>query len=278
LYLIMIIYLLFTLIPVIITIIVSVSTTLDLRLHQLPMDPMKGLIMNYSSVMFALSIDEPAFATAFINSMILGIGTGTLGLTVSLTAGYALARFKFRGNKFTTFLILSTQMFPGLILLIPQYVIWTNLNLLEPEVLIFGVLLAYVSGAVAYCTWMMKGYFETIPLDLEEAAMIDGASQLGTFYKIAIPLSKAGMVAVLIFTFLTAWSEFVLARTFIGETNPQATLPLLFYNYQNPAAPDNPIFFELLAPYALLVALPMIILFMLLQKQLAEGAVAGGIK
>jgi len=124
----------------------------------------------------------------------------------------------------------------------------------------------------------MKGYFETIPIDLEEAALIDGAGRLGTFFRIAIPLAKPGMVAVLIFTFLTAWSEFVLARTFIGETAPQATLPLLFYNYQNTAAPDNPIFFELLAPYAVLVALPPVIMFLLLQKELAAGAVAGGIK
>jgi arabinogalactan oligomer/maltooligosaccharide transport system permease protein len=277
-YLVIIGYLILTLLPVVVTIIVSMSSTADLRLNTLPSKPLESVIKNFSCVIFAISVSEPAFATAFIYSIILGFGTGLMGLTVSLSAGYALARFKFAGNKILTFMILATQMFPGLILLIPQYVIWKDIGLLQEELLLFGVLLAYISGAVAYCTWMMKGYFETIPIDLEEAALIDGAGRLGTFFRIAIPLAKPGMVAVLIFTFLTAWSEFVLARTFIGETAPQATLPLLFYNYQNPAAPDNPIFFELLAPYAIIVALPPVILFLLLQKELAAGAVAGGIK
>jgi ABC-type glycerol-3-phosphate transport system permease component len=277
-YLVISCYLLLTLLPVFMTLFVALSTSADLRAHRLPTSPLEGFIKNFSSVIFAISVSEPAFASAFINSIILGFGTGIFGLAVSLSAGYALARFKFAGNKVLTFMILSTQMFPGLILLIPQFVIWKDLGLLEDHLLIFGVLLAYISGAVAYTTWMMKGYFETIPIDLEEAALIDGAGRLGTFFRIAIPLAKPGMVAVLIFTYLTAWSEFVLARTFIGETDPQATLPLLFYNYQNPAAPDNPIFFELLAPYAIIVALPPVLLFLFLQQELAAGAVAGGVK
>ncbi len=272
-------YLLLTLIPVLMTILVSFSTTADLRMHRLPSIPLEAFIKNFSSVVFAVSANELGFAAAFLYSIILGFGTGLLGLAVSLSAGYALARFKFAGNKILTFMILATQMFPGLILLIPQYVIWTDMGLLREGTLLFGVLLAYISGAVAYCTWMMKGYFETIPLDLEEAALIDGAGRLGTFTRIAVPLAKPGMVAVLIFTFLTAWSEFVLARTFIGESNPiLITLPLLFYNYQNPGAPENPIFFELLAPYAILVALPPVLLFLFLQKELAAGAVAGAVK
>ncbi|MFX1534609.1 carbohydrate ABC transporter permease [[Eubacterium] cellulosolvens] len=277
-YLVLTLYLLFTLLPVILTVIVSISTVAEVRQGLAPQNPLDALILNYSSVMFALSKDEPAFFTAFLYSVILGLGTGVLGLSVSVSAAYGLARFKFRGNNILTFLILSTQMFPGLILLIPQYVIWFNLGLLQQDLVLFGVLIAYSSGATAYCTWMMKGYFETIPIDIEEAAIIDGAGRFGTFLKIALPLGKPGMVAVLIFTFLTAWQEFILARTFIGETNIRATLPLLFYNYQNTAAPDVPVFYELLSPYAILVALPVVVFFLLLQKELAKGAVAGGIK
>ncbi|MFX1250800.1 MAG: carbohydrate ABC transporter permease [Promethearchaeota archaeon] len=277
-YLVLTVYLLFTLLPVILTLIVSVSTVAEVRQGIAPQNPLDALILNYSSVMFALSKDEPAFLTAFLYSVILGLGTGVLGLTVSVSAAYALARFRFRGNNILTFLILSTQMFPGMILLIPQYVIWFNLGFLQPDLVLFGVLIAYSSGATAYCTWMMKGYFETIPIDIEEAAIIDGAGRFGTFLKIALPLARPGMVAVLVFTFLTAWQEFILARTFIGETNIRATLPLLFYNYQNTAAPDVPVFYELLSPYAILVALPVVVFFLLLQKELAKGAVAGSIK
>ncbi|MHA1745515.1 MAG: carbohydrate ABC transporter permease [Promethearchaeota archaeon] len=277
-YIILLLYLFFTLIPVYLALKVSISTVSDLSAEINPSDPFFALIQNYSSVLFTVSLDEPAFSSAFMNSIIIGIGTGILGLSVSLTAAYALARIDFGGNKFITSIILATQMFPGLILLIPQYVIWTNLGLLERDVVVFGLLLASASGATAYCTWMMKGYFETIPIDIEEAAYIDGAGRFATFVKIAIPLAKAGIVAVLVFTFITSWQEFVLARTFIGETDPRATLPLLFYNYQNTAAPDAPVFYELLAPYAVIVALPIVIFFMLLQKQLAAGAVAGGVK
>ncbi|MHA2053691.1 MAG: hypothetical protein ACW99F_08845, partial [Candidatus Hodarchaeales archaeon] len=134
-------YLLLTLIPVLMTLLVSFSTTADLRLHRLPSIPLEALIKNFSSVIFAVSANELGFAAAFIFSIILGFGTGILGLTVSLSAGYALARFKFAGNKVLTFMILATQMFPGLILLIPQYVIWTDIGLLKEGTLLFGVLL-----------------------------------------------------------------------------------------------------------------------------------------
>jgi arabinogalactan oligomer/maltooligosaccharide transport system permease protein len=134
------------------------------------------------------------------------------------------------------------------------------------------------TGATAYCVWMMKGYFETIPVDIEEAALIDGYGKFTTFIRIALPLAKAGMVAVMVYTFLSAWQEFVLARTFIGESSPLGTLPLLFYNYQNLNAPDNPTFYELLAPYSIIVAAPVVIFYLILQSQLVSGVIAGGVK
>ncbi|MHA1719834.1 MAG: carbohydrate ABC transporter permease, partial [Promethearchaeota archaeon] len=277
-YIILILYLIFTLLPVYLAIKVSLSSALDIANNANPSDPWYSLILNYSSVMFSVSVDEPAFYTAFMNSIFIGLGTGLIGLLISVSAAYSLARFKFKGNSFMTYLILATQMFPGMILLIPQYVIWKNLGLLTDSMKLYGVLLASSTGSVAYCTWMMKGYFQTVPVDIEEAAIIDGATRFKTFAKIALPLVKSGMVAVMIFTFLTSWQDFVLARTFIGETDPKATLPLLFYNFQNTAAPDIPVYYELLAPYSILVALPVVIFFMLLQKQLAAGAVAGSVK
>lgn len=273
-YLILLVYLVFTLFPVIISIQISVSNVENIAAGDLPSTPLYSFILNYSSVMFAVSMDEPSFSGAFMNSFMIGMGTGLLGLSVSVSSAYALARFKFGGNKFLTFLILSTQMFPGIILLLPQYVIWTRLGLVNK---LSGLLLASASGSVAYCTWMMKGYFETIPIDIEEAATIDGISSFGNFSRIALPLAKAGLVAVLIFTFLTSWQDFVLARTFIRDVD-KFTLPLLADNYENGAVLDAPPYFELLAPYALLVALPVVIFFMLMQKQLAAGAVAGSVK
>ena len=144
-------------------------------------------------------------------------------------------------------------------------------------VLIGGLLLASAAGSTAYCTWMMKGYFETIPIEIEEAATIDGLNRFGNFTKIAFPLAKSGLVAVLIFTFLTSWQDFILARTFL-RTVSNYTLPLLADNYENSATFDAQPFFELLAPYSILVALPVVVFFMVMQKQLASGAVAGSVK
>ncbi len=283
-YLILTIYLLFTLYPIYLTVKVSISTPFEIKEGITPQSGLYSMILNYSSVIFAESNQEGSFITAFKYSIFIGVGTGFIGLAVSLTAAYALARFKFGGNKFLTFLILTTQMFPGMILLIPQYLIWANLGLLEEtpvigdfDVVHFGLLLASAGGATAYCTWMMKGYFETIPVDIEEAALIDGSGRFSTFLKIAIPLAKSGIVAVLVFTFLTAWQEFILARTFI-QNETKVTLPLLFYNYQDLNQPNAPVFYELLAPYAILVAFPIVLFFMILQKQLSAGAVAGGVK
>lgn len=278
LYFILILYLIFTLFPVYLAVMASLSTPFEINRGRSPSDPIGSMIMNYSSVMFTVGVDEPAFRNALFNSLFIGFGTSFLGLALSVASAYALARFKFRGKSIMTFIILSTQMFPAIILLIPQYVIMSQLGLLERDVVLFGLLLVMATGSTAYVTWMMKGYFETIPVDIEEAAYIDGYGKLSTFIKIVIPLAKSGMVAVMVFTFLSAWQEFVLARTFIGETDPRATLPLLFFNYQNLNAPDNPTFYELLSPYSILVAAPVIIFYLLMQRQLVSGVVAGGVK
>ncbi len=276
-YIILFIYLIFTIFPLALAVIASISAPGEIGTG-LPSDPLRSLIVNYSSVMFAISVDEPAFSTSLLNSLFLSFGTSFIGLVLALSSGYALSRFKFRGKSVLTFVVLSTQMFPAIILLIPQYIILSDLGFIGTDYVLIGLLLVMATGATAYCVWMMKGYFETIPVDIEEAALIDGYGKFATFIRIAIPLAKAGMVAVMVYTFLSAWQEFVLARTFIGESSPLGTLPLLFYNYQNLNAPDNPTFYELLTPYSIIVAAPVVVFYMILQSQLVSGVIAGGIK
>ncbi|MHA1775471.1 MAG: carbohydrate ABC transporter permease [Promethearchaeota archaeon] len=271
-YAVLIAYMIFSLFPVYLVIKVSLSSYQEILLGAVPNSPLYNLIMNYSSVMFAVSSDEPSFSGALLRSFGLGLGTGLIGITISVTSAYALARFKFKGNSFLTYLILTTQMFPGIILLLPQYVIWSSLGFVDT---FGGILLASAVGTTAYCTWMMKGYFETIPIDIEEAAIIDGTGRFGNFTKIAFPLARSGLVAVLIFTFLSSWQDFILARTLL-RTPQNYTLPLLSDNYEN--SQDQAPFFELLAPYSILVALPVVLFFLFMQKDLAKGAVAGSVK
>lgn len=278
LYFVMFGFLVYTLLPIVYTIFVSISSVSDLRRDELATDAYVSFIENYSIVIFTKKPGDAYFQRAFVLSVFLGVGTGIGGLTLSLPAAYALARYKFKSKKAIQFMVLATQMFPGIILLIPQYIIWSNLGLLEKDTQVFGVLLAYFVGSVAYTVWMMKGYFDTIPIDLEEAAFIDGCNEFSTFLRIALPLAGAGMAAVGIFTFLGAWNEFALAQIFIGEHQSNSTLPLLFYNFQDLSKPDNPVYYQLLAAYSMLVALPVMLLYLSLQRLIASGATAGGVK
>ncbi len=291
-YSVMIGYLIITLIPVIITFLVSFSTPANLFRFQkvgnkdlLPSPPGKiaeflsSTILNYSTVLFVSdALSGSSFTRSLVISLFLGFGTSIIGLGMSLTSAYALSRFRFSGRGKLIFSLVVIQMFPGIILLIPQYIMWNALGLLNNDVRILGVLLALSVGAISYSTWMMKGYFDTLPKDLEEASLIDGANVFETFMKIALPLAKPGMVAVFLFTFLGAWNDFILVRTFIGENQPDSTLSLLFYKYQDSSRPDVPVVFGLVGAYSIIMALPVCIVFIILQKYLAAGATAGAIK
>ena len=294
-YVVLISFLVWTVTPVIYTFLLSLSDAADLRnKNVLPHNPLDNFFINYSSVIFVLNKNSSSFSSSFVISLQLGFFTALGGLSIALPAAYAISRFRFHGRNATQFLVLATQMFPGIILLIPQFIIWAKLGffsgdrtihflglkILVPggDMKLLGLLLAYFVGAIAYNVWMMKGYFDTLPYDLEEAALIDGSSTIGAFLRIALPLSAPGMVAVSIFTFLGAWNEFALAQIFVGEKNQFSPLPLMFYEYQNTSAPDNPPYFELLSAFSILAALPIMIVFMSLQKLLTGGWTSGGVK
>ncbi len=278
-YIILVFYLIVIMYPVVLAVRASVSTPSEIFYGSWPNHPIKRMMMNYSSVLFKVSPTRATFIIALRNSIFLGLGVSTIGILISVSTAYGLARFNFRAKKFMTFLILSTQMFPAIILIIPQFVLMSRLGFLATNTVLWGVLIIMTTGSTAYVTWMMKGYFETIPVDMEEAALIDGYSRFGSFIKIALPLARPGMIAVMVFTFLGAWQEFVLAQTFITQTSvSNFTLPLLFRNFLRVDAPDQPIFYELLSSYSIIVALPVVIFYLLLQKQLMGGVTAGGIK
>jgi ABC-type glycerol-3-phosphate transport system permease component len=278
-YIVLIAYLVVIMYPVYLAIRASISEPYEIFSGSWPSTPLKTMVINYSSVLFKVSPTRATFIIALKNSLFLGVGVSTIGILISVSTAYGLARFNFRAKKFMTFLILSTQMFPAIILIIPQFVLMSRLGFLSTNTVLWGVLIIMTTGATAYVTWMMKGYFETIPVDMEEAALIDGYGRFGSFIKIALPLARPGMIAVMVFTFLGAWQEFILAQTFITQTAvSNYTLPLLFQNFQRIDAPDIPVFYELLSAYSIIVALPVVIFYLLLQKQLMGGAIAGGIK
>ncbi len=204
------------------------------------------------------------------NSVVVALATALIGVALASLAGYALSRYRFRGHGAALQGILVTQMFPATMLLLPLYVLMRKLYLVDT---LAGVVIAYVATALPFCIWTMKGYYDTIPVDLEEAALIDGCGRLGTFWRVTFPLSAPALVITALFSFMTGWSEFMVARVLIASKELH-TLPLglesLFTTFQTEWANY--------AASSVLVCIPVVALFLLLSRFLIAGLTLGSVK
>lgn len=210
------------------------------------------------------------FGAQLFNSVVIAGLTTALGIVLAATAAYGFARFEFPGRQAGLLGFLATQMFPGILTLIPLYVLIEKLGLLDT---IAGLVLVYATQSVPFCTWTLKGYFDTLPKDLEESAILDGASRLTIFLRIILPLSAPAMAVTALFSFMTAWNEFVLAHTFLSS-EAAFTLPVQIRNYVG----DKDVQWSLFAAASLIVSLPVMALFYALEKHLVGGLTAGGVK
>jgi len=204
------------------------------------------------------------------NSVVVSVATTVLGIFLATTAAYAFSRFRFSGRKTGLLAFLVSQMFPGVLMMIPLYVIMQNLGLLNEKM---GLVLVYSTTAIPFCVWMLKGYFDTIPKELEESAIIDGASRLTVFVRIMLPLARPAIAITALFSFMTAWNEFVLAYTFMNDELAY-TLPVTINSYVDP----KKIEWGKFAASSVIVSIPIMALFYALQKNLVGGLTAGGVK
>src|SRR5690606_4809802 len=156
---------------------------------------------NYRELLF-----ETPFLRWLFNSILVSLVVTVTGVAFASTAGYALSRFKFAGRGAMLSGLLVTQMFPATMLLLPLYVVLINLHLLNSYL---GIIIIYTATALPFCVWQMKGYYDTIPYALEEAARIDGCSPWQAFYKVVFPLAAPALVITALFSFMTAWNEYV---------------------------------------------------------------------
>lgn len=216
-----------------------------------------------------LLFDKPFFAW-LMNSVIVSLATTLIGIFLAATAGYAFSRFRFPGRTAGLLSFLVTQMFPGTMMMIPLYLIVNWLGLLDN---LTGLILIYSTTAIPFCVWMLKGYFDTIPKDLEESATIDGASRSVIFYRIILPLAKPALAVTALFSFMTAWNEYIQAATFMNR-ELSYTLPVALRNFVGQFAQDWGFF----AAGAILVSIPIVALFFVLQKYLVSGLTAGSVK
>ncbi len=213
---------------------------------------------------------EYDFARYFLNSTIVAGVTAVFATSVSAFAGYSLARFTFAGKSFLSFLILLTQMIPVIATIIPLYLWFQWLHLLDTY---WALIIAYNAFAIPFCTWLLRGFFMEIPKELEEAAEIDGAGQLGTFFRIVLPLSLPGLVATLIFSFILAWQEFLFAVTFTSKAELR-TLTVGIAAMRGRDIVD----WGLLNAGVVVSTVPLAALFAFVQRYLVKGLTAGAVK
>ena len=210
------------------------------------------------------------FGWQLFNSLVVATATAGVGLALSTTAAYALSRWAFPGREAGMNAFLVTQMFPGVVMAIPLYILLDAVGLLDSLV---GLVLVYATTAVPFSVWTLKGYFDTIPVALEEAALLDGAGRWTTFWQIILPLARPALAVTGLFSFMTAWNEYILAATLLGD--PRAfTLPVVLQRYVDDYGTEWGHF----AAGALLVSLPVVVLFFALQRFFVEGLTAGSVK
>jgi arabinogalactan oligomer/maltooligosaccharide transport system permease protein len=229
--------------------------------------PKQWTVQNYVNV---LTANDHIFLTWLWNSLVVAFFTTVIGVFLAATAAYALSRYRFPGYRAALSSFLVTQMFPAAILLVPIYNIILHLGLLNTKT---ALVLAYCTTAVPFCVWMLKGYFDTIPISLEEAGRIDGLTPFGTFWRIVVPLSLPGLAVTCFYSFITAWNEVAFANVLL-VTDKSYTLPvgLQTYVFQFSQAWDK------LTAGAMLVSLPAIVVFLLAQRYLVSGLTRGGVK
>lgn len=210
------------------------------------------------------------FTDYFLNSVYVVVASTLITIIFSALAGYGASRFKFRGKGTFLSFLLVTQMFPSIMLLIPFYKVLKTFGLIDSQ---WGLIVVYIAFAIPMCTWMMLGFFQGIPKELDEAAMIDGCSQIRTFVQIILPLSLPGLAATAIYSFLIGWNEYMFAFILV-TTETLKTLPVgigQLNGYYKVVWND-------MMAASIISSLPLIVLFLFMQKYFISSLTAGAVK
>jgi arabinogalactan oligomer/maltooligosaccharide transport system permease protein len=217
----------------------------------------------------ALFTERPFF-TWMVNSSIIAFVVTLTGVALASTAGYAFSRYSFVGKKFGLLSLLVTQMFPATMLLLPMYIMLVELKLINTFI---GIVIMYSATALPFCIWQMKGYYDTIPSSLEEAGRIDGASQTQIFFRIILPLAAPALVITALFSFMAAWTEYVVAAQILQDTELW-TLPLGLKSFESNMGSE----WGLYGAASVIVTIPVVVLFLSLSRWLVSGLTLGSVK
>ena len=261
-----------TIAPYLWLVISSLSFKIDLVTVPLKWIPTRLTFENFKGLFFdngEVTFNTGLFIKALINSTIISLSTMLISLPIGILASYAATRIKFKGNRLVLLTGLMAQMVPPIILVIPLYVILRYFDLLDKHL---GLILVDVSICLPLIIWLMRGYFSSIPADLEDAARIDGASRLTALVRIVLPLAGPGLVSVMIFAFISSWNEYLFAFVF---TNAAAkTLPVLIGEFSTKLGLE----YLKIAAAGVLASLPPVLLALVFQRHIISGLTSGSVK
>lgn len=255
----------FSIYPILYVLTVSLRTDQAFQTKELQFFGEQTSLQNFTRLIF-----ETDFLIWCRNSLLVSTTSTILGVALASTAAYVLSRYTFKAKRWILFSLLTTQMFPATMLMLPFFIILAKLSLINSFV---GLFIIYSSTALPFCIWQMKAYYDTLPQDLEEAARLDGCSQWQVFYKIILPVSSPALVITGLFSFMTAWSEYMIAAIVLQDP-ALYTLPLGLKSFQSSLATQ----WGLYAAAALIVSLPIVLLFFALSKYLISGLTVGSVK
>ena len=259
----------FTLGPIFYIVTISIRPSPDMYIKPFAYIPPHPTLDNYVNVLLNRTASAKAhLPEAFGRTIVVALSATISAVVLASLAGYGLARFRFRGRETFGVAMLSTQMMPPVLFLVPLFLIFRQLHLTNT---LAGLTLSYLTFALPFCTWMLRGYFEDIPVELEDAAMIDGCTRLRVLRHVVLPVAAPALVATAIFAFIQAWNEFLFAFI-LGGNIPLLTVSLYAFISQY-----GPEYGNLMAA-AVMVALPPVVLFVLLQRHLIGGLTAGAVK
>lgn len=255
---------LFALAPFAWMVLTSLTPTEQLSANGVSISPSGWSLDNYERL-----FNKAQFYKNMFDSLVIAVGTVVLGLAVSVTAAYALSRFRFIGRKLFMMQFLLINMFPIVLLILPLFILMRKYGILDTY---FGLILANSTVAIPFSVWMLTSYVAAIPKSLDEAAMMDGCSRLTALRRVIIPLMMPGIISTGIYIFITAWNEYLYALTLGGRNVRPVTIAIqtLVGEYQ--------IEWGLLAAGAVVGAMPATILFLIVQKRLIGGLTQGAVK
>lgn len=224
----------------------------------------------YREVLRSTSKGGQGFTRFISNSAVVALITVAITTTIAIFAAYAAARLEFFGKRAISWGILIVYLFPAVVIAIPLFVVFSRLGLRDS---LFGLIVVYVAQTIPVALYMLRSYFLTVPVSLEEAGLIDGLSRLGVIRRITLPLAAPAVAAVALFVFMIAWNEFLFAFLFLVESRDLWTLSLGVQQLDTTEVPRT-----LLMAGSVIITVPVIILFFFAERFLTEGLTAGGVK